>query len=155
MIVSDIRAYGRILWRDNMPVFQMVNPSSQQFVIYAEPIINLYRNKDKFVRIKRKGKSSKKSGYYQGEIYGILEEDKYDEKPYLKITLHIGAPYKTMHLNENRELSDVVDVQEYYFPKTELIRFIKSIDAMYTQSSHFTMLLMDTEILLPGEWSLL
>lgn len=138
-----------------MPVFQMVNSSSQQFTIFAEPIINLYRNKGEFVRIKRKGKSSRKSGYYLGEIYGILEEYEYAEEDYLKITLHIGAPYKTMQLNDKNELSDVIEVQEYYFPKTELIRFIKSIDAMYTQSSHFTMMLLDTDIVYPGERSLL
>lgn len=151
------RSYGRITWQKNMPVFQMVNSSSQQFTIYTEPLINLYRNIDQFVRIKRKdNKSNQKSGYYLGEIYGCIEEYKVEAKPYYKLTLYIGAPYKILQVDdETNELTDVLEEQAYWFPKDELARFIECIDSMYSQMAHFSLLVMNTDIILPGEKSLL
>lgn len=151
------RSYGRIIWQRNMPVFQMVNESSQQFIIYTEPLINLYRNIDKFVRVKRKdNKNNQKTGYYLGEIYGRIEEYEVDEQDYYKLTLHIGMPYKIMHLDEDTEtFSDILANQEYWFPKEELAKFIECIDTMYSQHTHFTMMLMNTDIYIPGEISLL
>ena len=152
--MSIKRAYGRIIWQKHMPVFQMVNQQSQQFIIYAEPLINLYRNIGEFVRIKRKdNKSNQKSGYYLGEIYGRIEVG---EPSGYKLTLFIGSPYKIMQLNaEGDGLSDVIEEQEYLFPEEDLIRFIECIDSMLIQNSHFTLLMMNTEIAFPGEKSLL
>ena len=155
--MSIKRAYGRIIWQKHMPVFQMVNQQAQQFTIYAEPLINLYRKFDKFVRIKRKdNRGNQKTGYYLGEIYGRLEEYEYDEKKYCKLTLHIGSPYQTMQLNtEGTELSDVIEQQEYWFPEDELVKFIECLDVMVSQNNHFTLSIMNTEIISPVEKSLL
>jgi len=118
---------------------------------------NDYRNIDKFVRVKRKdNKNNQKSGYYLGEIYGRIEEYEVDEQDYYKLTLHIGKPYKIMQLDEETDtLSDLLENQEYRFPKEELARFIECIESMYSQYAHFTMLLMNTDIYIPGEKSLL
>jgi hypothetical protein len=150
------RSYGRITWQRNMPVFQMVN-ESDQFIIYAEPLINLYRNIDKYVRVKRKdNKNNQKTGYYLGEIYGRIEEYEVDEEDYYKLTLHIGKPYKIMQLDEETDtLSDLLVTQEYWFPQEELTKFIECVELMYSQFAHFTMLVMNTEIYIPGEKSLL
>ncbi len=135
----------------------MVNPQSQQFIIFTEQLINLYRNIGEFVRIKRKdNKASQKTGYYLGEIYGCLEEYTQNKKSYYKLTLYIGAAYKILQLNSaGTEFTDIIEEQEYWFPEEELTRFIECIDSMYSQQTHFTMLMMNTDIIFPGEKSIL
>ena len=154
--MSIERSYGRIIWHNNAPVFQMVNPHSHQFIIYTEPILNLFRNLNNFVRIKRKDNNqSSKSGYYQGEIYGSIDECVGINKSYYKLSIYIGAPSKILKVSGDNELSDVIEMQEYYFPKVELTKFIECIDSMYTQNTHFSMLIMNTDVIYPGEKSLL
>lgn len=150
------RSYGRIIWHNNAPVFQIVNPQSQQFIIYTEPILNLFRNLNSFVRIKRKDNNqNSESGFYQGEIYGSIDECVGKIKSYYKLSVYIGAPSKILEVSSDNELRDVIEMQEYYFPKVELTRFIECIDSMYTQNTHFSMLMMNTDVIYPGEKSLL
>jgi len=154
--VSIKRSYGRIVWNNNAPIFQMVNPHSQQFTIYTEPILNMFLNLNGYVRLKRKSSDQgSKPDTYHGEIYGSINECVGAVKSYYKVSIFIGAPSKILKVKDNDELSDVIEMQEYYFPKAELTRFIECIDSMYTQSTHFTMLMMDTDVIFPGEGSLL
>lgn len=154
--MSIDRSYGRIVWHNNAPVFQIVNPRGQQFTIYTEPILNLFQNLNCFVRIKRKDSNpSNRSGYYQGEIYGSIDECKGKNKSYYKLSLFIGEPSKELRLTNDNQLSDVIEMQEFYFPKVELTEFIKCINSMYTQTTHFTMLKMNIDVIFPGEKSLL
>lgn len=150
------RSYGRILWNDNAPVLHVVNPSGQQFTLQTEPILNLYRNLECFVKIKSKSKKQNcESGQYLGEIYGSIDKKVFKKQFYLLLTIFIGEPSKSLTLTSDNELSDVIEVQEYCFPKIELIRFIRCIDAMYTQATHYTMLKMNIDVIFPGESSLL
>src|SRR5665647_2163082 len=130
---ESIRAYGRIIWHSNMPVFQMVNPNNKRFTIYTGPILSLYLKKDKFVLVKKKdNEPSAKVGHYQGEIRGILEEWEWNDENYFKITLYIGEPSKTLQINNKNEITEWLEKQEYYFPKDEFVTFIKCIDSMFT-----------------------
>ena len=148
------RAYGRIFWRkkDNMPEFQMINHNSQKFTIYAEPLINIYRNLEHYVTVKRRNrepddKSDKYQSRYKGEIQGIAEEIKNKGKTYFLLKLFFAKAYKKMDFDkETGELLDFVEAQEYYFPKLEFIRFAECIDSMHTQRSDFTKLKMNMDV---------
>lgn len=150
------RSYGRIVWYNNAPAFQVVNPHSQEFIFHTESILNLFRNINSNVRIKRKDNNkNSSSGYYQGEIYASINECAGKDKSYYKIKIFIGAPSELLKVSSDEEFSDVIEMQEYFYPKVELTKFIECIDFMYTQSTHFTMLMMDTDVIFPGEKSLL
>ena len=127
----------------------MVNPSGDQFFIFAEPLINVCDNPTGFVRIKRKDKKLKRySDHHQGEIFGASREISSENKSFTKITLYFGAVDSLIKYNSDRsDLLETVDVQDYYFPKTEFLHFIKSIKAMISQHSQFTLHLMNTEVL--------
>ena len=154
------RAYGRIIWRNDILGFQMVNSEGQQFFIYADPLISVYNNPDRYVRIKRKdSQPNKHAGYHSGEIYGRIKSfkrttKKTTNKPksleiwYTRLTLYFGPAEKNLKLDEdNTELLDVIDEQKYVFPKQELEIYVKSMETMRTQNENFKLLMRNTDVL--------
>lgn len=143
-----IQSYGRIVWKDNMPALQVINVKSQKFLFIAEQAINLYKNRNNYIRIKHT--SQEDSSYkpdYQGEIWGIMEECTADDAPYYTISLYIGEPTGKLCLDKDNKVKGFIERRKYYFAKNEIIRYIKSIEAMYNQASKFTALMMDTEVI--------
>lgn len=130
-----------------MPVFQMVNPQSQQFTIFTEPLITLYGNLNQHVRIKKLSNNQViDSEGYQGEIWGIFKPIKRGKVLFFKVILYIGEPSKRLELDENNEISEWLAKQEYYFPEKEFISYVESIDAMYVQTSRFMTLMMNMDV---------
>jgi hypothetical protein len=150
----------------------MVNPSSQEFVLLAEPLINIYRNPNSFIDIKNRTANPRNRDYCQGDIKGtldilvpdeeaILDVDDVDEldlngDEYARITLFFGSTEKP--LVQNKELTgflNIVDRHEYKFPWDEFRSFVIAIEAMYTQHTEFTLLRMNGDILVKRDTSLL
>ena len=147
--MSIQRSYGRILWRNNILGFLMVNPYGDQFFIYAEPLINAFINAGKPVRIKRKDKKINNNADHPGEIFSSINEISSDNKTYTKLILYFGTTEKTICFNaDNTRLLEVIEEQEYIFPKTEFTRFVKSIQAMHDQHANFNLMMMNTDVLL-------
>jgi hypothetical protein len=151
--MSIQRSYGRILWRNTILGFQMVNPNGDQFYIYAEPLINVFSNAGRPVRIKRRDKIiNENADHHPGEIYGATEEITSNEKIYTKLILYFGAAERLIYFNaDNTELQEVIDRQEFTFPKTEFTRFVKSIEAMHDQHTQFTLMMRNTDVLPPND----
>ena len=90
--MSIQRSYGRILWRDNILGFLMVNPYGDQFFIYAEPLINVFGNAGKPVRIKRKDKKiNRNAEHHPGEIFSSISDINTSDGAYTKLALYFGS----------------------------------------------------------------
>lgn len=149
--MSIERSYGRIIWRNNILGFQMVNPYGDQYFIYAEPLINVFINPGQPVRIKRKDKKiNKNADHHPGEIFSSINEISSENKVYTKLTLFYGAAEKLINFSaDGTRLMEVINEQEFVFPKSEFTRFAKSIEAMHSQHTKYTLLMMNTEVLTP------
>lgn len=145
------RSFGRIVWCKEILGFQMVNADCKQFFIYADPLINVFGNPDRYVRVKRR---TLRSGgeYYPGEIYGSVDETRMGKEPFSKLSLYFGSADRRIKLRDTEtetELLEAIEVQEYLFPEEELAGFVRSIEAMRAQRDRFEMLLRGTEFLFP------
>lgn len=120
-----------------------------QFLIYVEPLLNLYNNPDSFVRIKRRDKKQKQNAdHHLGEIFGTITELS-ATKPVTKLSIRFGEVERQVVINaQGTELLNISEVQEYLFPKAEFNHIIKAIECMVTQHTKFNLLLMNTEILI-------
>lgn len=129
----------------------MVNPHGDQFFIYAEPLINVYKHTDSFVRIKHKDRKQKQNPeYHQGEIFADIREITLDDITAIKLTLYFSFVESLIRLNaEGTRLLEIAEEQHYYFPKAEFTHLAKSIEAMHNQHTPFTLLMMNTEIIAP------
>ena len=160
------RSYGKIGEQNKLLGFQMVNPDGEEFFIYADPLINVYRNISKqsksrnFVRIKKRDRDPKQSrGYHQGEIWAKaieMHNPRREPKKYFKIKLYFGPAAKKMTLNETgTEFIGLVAKQTYNFPKDEFRCFVKAIEAMYTQHTSYTLMKMGAEVYIDRDLDLL
>jgi len=170
--MSYERSFGKIIEKKGVLGFSMVNPSSQEFFLLAESLINIYRNPAEYIEIKKRTADPRNTEYYQGDIIGKIhkmnskdQRMKYDEKTYdqddlknkyAKITLTFGSADKSLVLNKKEtELLNIVDRHEYIFPWNEFRSFVVAIDAMYTQHTEYTLLRMNGSIFLKRDTSLL
>lgn len=160
------RSYGKIGEQNKMLGFNMVNPDGEEFFIYAEPLINVYRNRSKqmnskkFVRIKKRDRNPQKNrGYYQGEIWAKATEmhnSRSEIKNYFQLDLFFGPAAKKLRLNDDGDgFIGVVEKQSYKFPKDEFHYFVKAIEAMYTQHTSYTLMKMGAEIYIDRDLDLL
>lgn len=154
------RSYGKIGEQNKVLGFHMVNPEGEEFFIYAESLINVYRNRSKlmnsqkFVRIKKRDREPQKNrGYHQGEIWARASEMHNSRaidgemKNYFKIHLFFGPASKTLSLNDDgTEINGFVAKSVYIFPKDEFRCFVKAIEAMYTQHTSYTLLKMGADM---------
>lgn len=145
------RSYGKIVWLGNILSFQMVNSDSQQFTIYADPLINTFRNQGDFVRVKKRdGPGKRRVSYYPGEIYGIIDLVEVEEERYFRLIIYIGLAEKTIKASEDgTDLLNVIDRQTYLFPEDEFTSFMQAIEAMHDQNATFALLERGAEILKP------
>jgi hypothetical protein len=143
------RSYGKIVWLGNILSFQMVNSDSQQFTIYADPLINTFRNQGDFVRVKKRdGPGKRRVSYYPGEICGSIDHVKVEEERYFSLIIYIGLAEKTIKLSEDgTDLLNVIDRQTYLFPEDEFTSFMQAIEAMHDQNATFALLERGSEIL--------
>jgi len=147
--MSIERSYGRIEWRNNILGFHMVNPEGQQFFIYAEQLLSVCKKNGEPVRIKRRDlKPNRRASHHLGEIYGSLSSITEGDTLYICITLHFSSTDRLIEFNQDRtELMEVIEEQDYTFPKAEWLNFTKSIKAMQSQHSQYTLLMQNCEVL--------
>lgn len=145
------RSYGKIVWRGNIQSFQMVNSDCQQFTIYADPLINTFRNQDEFVRVKKRdGPGKRRVSYYPGEIYGYIDLVEVEEERYFRLIIYIGLAEKAIKFSgDGTDLLNVIDRQTYLFPEDEFAGFMTAIEAMHDQTATFAMLERGAEVLRP------
>ena len=148
--MSIKRSFGKISEQNGVLGFQMVNPNSKEYFIYADPLITIYNYLGDFVRVKKRDREPKRGrGYHQGEIYGIaLESDLTTQsKHYIKLILYFGPAEKTLKLNKTEtSFLNTIEKQEFIFPFDEFGYFAKAIEAMYTQRSDYMYLKMNTAV---------
>lgn len=144
------RSYGKIVWQGTILSFQMVNSDCQQFAIYADPLINTFRNQGDFVRVKKRDGPGKKLSYYPGEIYGCIDLVEVEEERYFRLIIHIGLAEKAIKLSgDGTDLLNVIDRQTYLFPEDEFAGFMTAIEAMHDQTATFALLERGAEVLRP------
>jgi len=138
------RSFGRIVWREDVLSFHMVNARSQRYAIFAEPLINIARNPNDFVRVKRMNSPyNRPEGTFHGEIYGCAEGILLEGVPFIMLGIHFGTADRTMSLAENgQEMRNVVAFHKYLFPEDEFHRFVQDMETMLIQSSDFASLKM-------------
>ena len=144
------RSFGKIDKQNGVLGFQMVNPNSREFFIYADPLITIFNYLGDFVRVKKRDREPKYGrGYYQGEIYGIANEsDLTIQRSHdIRLTLYFGPAEKTLKLNKKEtSFLNAIEKQEFFFPYDEFKYFVKAIEAMYTQHSDYMYLKMNAEV---------
>ena len=147
--MSIERSYGRIEWRNNILGFHMVNPEGQQFFIYAEQLLSVCKKNGEPVRIKRRDLNPNiRAAHHLGEIYGSLSSITSSDTLYICITLHFSSADRLIEFNQDRtELLEVIEEQDYTFPKAEWLNFTKSIKAMQSQHPQYTLLMQNCEVL--------
>ena len=130
----------------------MVNPYGDQFFIYADPLINVFLNTGRPVKIKRKDKNiNKNAEHHPGEIFSAVEEIREDEKTYTKLILYFGTVDTLIRFNsDNTKLLEVIEEQEFIFPKAEFTHLVKSIQAMHDQHTDYTLMMRNTDVLAPN-----
>lgn len=143
------RSYGRILWRNHILGFHMVNPHGDHYFIYADPLINICRHPGQFIRVKRKDREpNPNKEHHPGEIYGSISETTEMDQTYIVLNLYLGPAEIALALNPKKTgLLNALEKQEYIFPQKEFMAFATAIEAMHEQHSPFTQLLMNGEIL--------
>jgi len=161
------RSYGKIGEQNKMLGFNMVNPDGEEFFIYAESLINVYKNRSKqvksknYVRIKKRDRDPKQNrGYHQGEIWAKATEmynPRKEPKNYFKIQLYFGPAGKKLKLNKEGSgfLGILVSKAVYIFPKDEFHCFVKSIEAMYMQHTSYTLMKMGADLYIDRDLDLL
>lgn len=132
-----------------MPVFQVVNQSSKQYLFFPDPILNIFDHINELVLVKRmNNENENKSGYYLGEIAGRLTESENNKKKYYILNLYFSTAYQELTLDEETDtFTNLIDHHEYIFPKGEFKRFMMTLDAMYEQQGKFQTLLRHSTIL--------
>lgn len=140
------RSYAQILKKKSNIIFHVVNRDHKQFQVYAEPLLNVWEEKGRYVRIKRKDNDPEKAGYYPGEVYGVIEDFTDADKEYSLLTLYIGTAYQRMKFENNKDPENAIEVHEYFFPKKVFIRYMKTLKDMVTQKTIFERLLSSSEI---------
>ena len=146
--MSYKRSFGKIQERKGILGFHMVNAESEDFFIYDEPFINVCRNPNKYVRVKKRDRYPKDNrGYYQGEIYGYLDEVEIDGEQVSEFNLYFGPAEKALKFDAEGSLTGIINQHEYLFPKEEFLHFAKAIDLMFTQHRDFIMLKMNADVI--------
>lgn len=144
------RSYGRIVENNTLLGFHMVNDNSEEYLIYAEQLINISNNPKQFIRIKKRNQSpDPKKNYYPGEIYGYISNKEINTVLYTKLSIHIGPadqPLKLIEDDDKCHLEGSTYQQDYHFPEQEFECFVKSIKYMHKQHEKFTLLRMNYDI---------
>ncbi|MCD4674675.1 MAG: hypothetical protein K8S18_01605 [Desulfobacula sp.] len=161
------RSFCQICEQNNILGLNMVNPDSNEFFIYALPLLNTYKRrlktkaKDRLARIKKRDKDPKKKrGYYQGEIFAeILPSIPIEPKgprSYTAIKLYFSPSNQKMMLSKDgTELVGFVHTEIYKYPKKEFKCFIETIELIYTQNELYTLMKMGAEGLMEKDMKLL
>ena len=131
-----------------MPVFHVVNQSSQQYLFYTDPIINIFDQIGEHVLVKRmNNQNENKGGYHLGEIVGHLKEDEINKKKYYILNLYFSTAYQELVIDEeDGEYANLVEQHEYIFPKEEFEGFMMTLEAMYEQQGKFQTLLRHSNV---------
>lgn len=143
------RSFGRIEWRDNILTLHMVNESSQNYAIFAEPLISIARNRGKFVRVKRRnGMRKRNAAGHLGEVYGVCRYVRRHGEAFTRLELYFGPADKLMRLDEaGAEVLHHVEKHSYLFPRDEFSCLVQAIETMYGQSAQFAALRMGADVL--------
>ena len=127
----------------------MVNHNCEEFFIYAEPLLNVCKHANNVTRIKRKDNyPDERAAHHPGEIYCSIDDVTEENTTYTRLRLYLGAAETLIKFNSSgTELLNVIEEQEFIFPKAEFVGFIKSIRAMHDQHETYTMLISNIDIL--------
>ena len=143
----ESRSYGQIQWRQGQLGLLMVNQHQQQFFLFAEPLVMMLENPGKYILVKRRDRKPEKAiAYHGGEICGAFENSGEN----CQISLFFGPLEANIHCDQKRRKAlNVIDIQKYSFPKTELDHFKSSIDHMLDQKDLFNRFLREAQTM-PG-----
>lgn len=148
--MMESRAYGQIQWRHGRLGLLMVNPHQQQFFLFAEPLLMMLQKPEEYTLIKRRDRKPERAiAYHGGDIWGASE----NIGESCVISLFFGPLEGKLRYDKERgEALNVIDTQQYTFPKTELAHFKASIDLMLNQKDTFNRLLLASQTV-PGPFT--
>jgi hypothetical protein len=137
----ESRSYARIEWVDSQLGLRMVNRQQQSFYLYAESFLMLFRKP--YVLVKYADRHPEQCiRRHGGEIWAALNSSTTGVSLIRLFFIMIG---RRILVSPDKQMQDVIALQDYELPTEELDSFKQAIEAMHLQWAEYNLMKMDAD----------